>query len=69
MVCCFEAESFEELTTSALGKAMNYLFGTWLANQKLTTRPFLAEKYYKGMSDVAYMEIWVIPVPMEEDEF
>ncbi|ABR50011.1 transcription activator, effector binding [Alkaliphilus metalliredigens QYMF] len=68
VVCCFEAKSFDELTTSALGKAINYLFGTWLANRKLTTRPFLAEKYYKVTPDVAYMEIWVIPIPMEESE-
>ena len=68
VVCCFEAESFDELTTSALGKAMNYLFGTWLANRKLTTRPFSAEKYYKASPDAAYMEVWVIPVPIEDAE-
>jgi len=68
VVCCFEAESFPELTTSALGKAMNYLFGTWLANRGLTTQPFSVEKYYKATPDVAYMEIWVIPVPMKDTE-
>lgn len=62
VVCCFEAENFSELTTSALGKAMNYLFGTWLANLGLTTQPFSVEKYYKNTPDVAYMEVWVIPV-------
>jgi len=68
VVCCFEAENFPELTTSALGKAMNYLFGTWLANRGLTTQPFSAEKYYKATSDSAYMEIWVIPVPIKDTE-
>lgn len=61
VVCCLEAEDFTELTTSALGKAMNYLFGTWLAKRGLTTQPFSAEKYYRANPDAAYMEMWVIP--------
>ncbi|WP_350342945.1 AraC family transcriptional regulator [Proteinivorax tanatarense] len=65
VVCCFEAENFDELTTSALGKAMNYLLGTWLAKRGLTTQPFSVEKYFKATEELAYMEIWVIPVPME----
>ncbi|MCG8485517.1 MAG: AraC family transcriptional regulator, partial [Clostridia bacterium] len=51
VVCCFEAESFSELTTSALNKAMKYLFGTWLQAHDLVTQPFSAEKYYKTTPD------------------
>ncbi|MCR6109950.1 AraC family transcriptional regulator [Bacillus sp. A301a_S52] len=62
VVCCFEAENFQLLTTLALSQAMNYLFGTWLVNHQLEIHPFSVEKYYKTNSDVAYMEIWVRPV-------
>lgn len=65
MECCLEAENFTELTTSALGKAMNYLFGVWLAKRGLTTQPFSAEKYYRSAPDAADMEIWVIPEKAE----
>ncbi|WP_084281464.1 GyrI-like domain-containing protein [Alkaliphilus transvaalensis] len=68
VVCCFEAENFQELTTSALGKAISYLFGTWLAKRGLTTQPFSVERYYKTTPGAAYMEIWVIPVPMKDTE-
>lgn len=64
VVCCFEAENFNELTTSALDKAMKYLFGTWLKNHKLVTQPFSVEKYYKATPDATYMELWVIPIPI-----
>lgn len=57
-----------ELTTSALDKAMKYLFGTWLPNHKLVTQPFSVEKYYKTTKDTSYMEIWVIPVPIKNIE-
>ena len=63
VLCCFEAESFPELINSAMGKAMNYLFGTWLANRGLTTQPFSVEKYHETTPEAAYMEIWVIPIP------
>lgn len=66
VVCSFEAENFSELTTSALDKAMTYLFGTWLPSRGLTTQPFSVEKYYKTTTDLAYMEIWVVPVPMRD---
>jgi AraC family transcriptional regulator len=66
VVCSFEAENFNELTTSALDKAMNYLFRTWLPNKGLTTQPFSVEKYYKTTTDLAYMEIWVVPVSMRD---
>ena len=62
IVCKIEAESFEELVTTALNQANKYLFETWLPNHKLVTKPFMAEKYYKGNAEISYMEIWVIPV-------
>lgn len=36
VICSFEAENFEELTSSALYKSINYLFGTWLPKHGLT---------------------------------
>ncbi len=68
IVCSLEAETFPELITNALNKAMAYLFNTWLPGRKLTIRPFSAEKYYKETSDGFSMEIWVIPVPLENSE-
>ena len=62
IVCKIEAESFEELVTTALNQANKYLFETWLPNHNLVTMPFMAEKYYKGNAEISYMEIWVIPV-------
>ncbi|CFX13551.1 Transcription regulator HTH, AraC-type [Syntrophomonas zehnderi OL-4] len=66
IVCSLEAESQTELVTSALDKAMNYLFSTWLPNHKLTAQPFSAEKYYKKTPDGFYMEIWVSPVSLAD---
>lgn len=62
IVCRIEAESFEELVTTALNQANKYLFETWLPNHKLVTEPFMAEKYYKENAEFSHMEIWVIPV-------
>jgi len=64
IVCSFEAESFEELTSSALGKSMNYLFGIWLPKHSLSSQPFSAEKYINVNPDMNKMELWVIPVPV-----
>ncbi len=61
IVCRIEAETFNELVTTALNQANKYLFETWLPNHKLVTKPFMAEKYYKGDTEISYMEIWVIP--------
>ena len=63
IVCCLEAKTFEQLVTVTLDIANRYLFDTWLKRHKLTTMPFSAEKYYKNVSDNAYMEIWVMPIP------
>jgi AraC family transcriptional regulator len=58
-ICCFEAENFYLLTTNALDKARDYMFGTWLPNHKLVSEPFMAELYYKTDPTASYMEIWL----------
>jgi AraC family transcriptional regulator len=68
IVCTFEAENFIELTSSALDKAMKYLFATWLPGRGLTTQPFSAEKYISTADGASKMEIWVIPAPATEHE-
>ena len=68
IVCSFEAESFVELLTSVLEKSMNYLFGTWLPKHNLSTQPFSAEKYINVNPEMCKMELWVIPVPITEQE-
>ncbi|MCM0747448.1 AraC family transcriptional regulator [Clostridioides difficile] len=68
VICHIEAETFEELITTALNQANKYLFETWLPNHQLTTKPFMAEKYYKGNKEVNCMEIWVIPLKIEQPE-
>lgn len=65
IVCSIEAENKTELVTSALDKAMNYLFSTWLPNHNSATQPFSAEKYYKVTEEGASMEIWVIPTTIK----
>lgn len=59
LVCCFEAENFYLLTTNALNKARDYMFGTWLPNHKLTSEPFMAELYFETTPEASYMEIWL----------
>ena len=65
IVCKIEAEKFEDLVTVALDQASKYLFGTWLSHHNLATEPFSAEKYYRDAEDMAYMEIWVKPLPLD----
>lgn len=65
IVCRIEAENFEDLVTDALNQGGKYLFGTWLPHHNLTTEPFSAEKYYRDLKDMACMEIWVKPLPLE----
>ncbi|GAK40757.1 transcription activator [Paenibacillus sp. TCA20] len=60
VVCRIEAESFEELVTTALNQANKYLFETWLSNHEIETHPFSAEKYYKENPEMNCMEIWVL---------
>ena len=64
IVCKIEAEKFEDLVTVALDQASKYLFGTWLPNHNLVTEPFSSEKYYRNAEDMAYMELWVKPLPL-----
>lgn len=68
IVCKIEAEKFEDLVTSALDKANKYLFSTWLPHHNLTTEPFSAEKYYRDTEGMAYMEIWVKPLPVTSND-
>ncbi len=65
IVCKIEAEKFEDLVTVALNQAIKYLFSTWLPHHSLITEPFSAEKYYRNAEDMAYMEIWVKPLPLD----
>jgi AraC family transcriptional regulator len=59
-VCQFEVESFTELRTSAIDKALKYLLETWLSGHHLQIQPFSAEKYTGVTADPASMEIWVL---------
>lgn len=59
VICCFEAENFYLLTTNALNKARDYMFGNWLPNNKICTEPFMAELYYDTSPESCYMEIWL----------
>lgn len=64
IVCSIEAESFDDLVSKALDQATKYLFSTWLPHHKLTTQPFLAEKYYPNTENIYYMELWIIPISL-----
>ena len=68
IVCSLDAESYTELVSSALGKAMNYLFGIWLPKHKLSSQPFSVEKYFSTNTDDACMEIWVTPIALENTD-
>lgn len=65
IVCKIEAEKFKDLVTVALNQASKYLFDTWMPHHHMTTEPFSAEKYYRDVEDMAYMEIWVKPLPLD----
>ena len=58
VVCGFEAESFEILVGSALGKAMKYT-RFWLKSHGLIMDGFTSEMYYYNSSKIAYMEMWI----------
>jgi AraC family transcriptional regulator len=63
-VCSFEAENFYLLTTNALNKARDYMFGVWLPNHKLTCEPFMAELYFDTSPEASMMEIWLRTKPV-----
>lgn len=58
IICGFEAEDSEQLTVSAVGKAMRYT-RLWLKNHGLIADGFFPEIYYPNVSTAAYMELWI----------
>ena len=65
VVCGFEAENLELLTTSASGKAMKHM-RFWLKEHGLIADGFFPEIYYQSLSKLkhyspkmAYMEMWI----------
>jgi AraC family transcriptional regulator len=58
VVCTFESETFNSLTTNALNKAINYMLNIWLPRHNLKTEPFLIELYFNTNQDTTKMEIW-----------
>ena len=64
IVCSIEAENFDELVMVALDQAGKYLFGTWLPKHNLSTKPFLAKKYYVASQESPRLEMWVAPIAM-----
>lgn len=59
IVCRYNAESFEELVSTALAKASGFVFERWLPAHHLLPEPFLVQKYFNPKSDKAYIELWV----------
>lgn len=60
IVCGFEAESFEELTNSAVYKAQTFM-ERWMKKHKLAATDFAGEMYYPT-DGCAYLEHWMRPV-------
>ncbi|MCX8132220.1 MAG: AraC family transcriptional regulator [Clostridia bacterium] len=58
VICAFEAEDLNLLTTDALDKAVKYMYGTWLVNKKIKTDPFMVEVYSDTLQEEAAMELW-----------
>lgn len=58
VVCAFEAEDFQLLTTNALDKAVKYMYETWLSKNEIKTEPFMIELYSHSSIEVTAMEIW-----------
>lgn len=59
IICSFEAENFYQLTTNALNKARDYMFGVWMPKHNLVSEPFMAEIYYDTTPEASMMEIWL----------
>lgn len=64
LVCGFEAENFEELTNSAVYKAQTFM-EHWMKKHKLTTTDFAGEMYYPVTDECAYLEHWMLQVPIK----
>ena len=58
VVCAFEAEDSEQLTSTAVGKAMKYT-RFWLKKHGLIADGFFPEMYYQNLPNIAYMELWI----------
>lgn len=60
VVCGFEAENFQHLADSAVGKAMKYT-RLWLREHDLIADGFFPEIYYQNQNapDAEYMELWI----------
>ncbi|MCL2095384.1 MAG: AraC family transcriptional regulator [Oscillospiraceae bacterium] len=58
VVCGFEAENFEQLTASALGKAMKYT-RFWLKKHGLIADGFFQTIYYQDSPENTYIELWI----------
>lgn len=58
IICCFEAENFNELTGSAIFKASSFM-NKWMRKHSLVCGDFTAELYYNTDPDACYMEIWL----------
>ncbi len=58
VICCFEAETFEELTGAAIFKAQRFL-EHWIRQHNLACGSFVAELYSCKTPDCNYMELWL----------
>lgn len=58
VVCGFEAENFEQLTTVAINKAVKHS-GLWLEKHDLQMDLYSPEIYYGSSPEVSYMELWM----------
>ncbi len=59
IICSFEAKNFYLLTTNALNKARDYMFGVWFPNHNIAFEPFMVELYYDTSPEASRMELWV----------
>jgi len=58
VICSFEAESFEQLVTTAINKAVKY-GALWLEKHDLIMEEYSPEVYYDSTPEAAYMELWM----------
>lgn len=60
VLCCFEAETVEELVNETLYRAIEYA-GLWMERHGIQTGDFAAEMYYwrNKAADGYYMETWM----------
>jgi AraC family transcriptional regulator len=58
VICCLEAENFEELINVAIYKAIMFMTN-WVKSQNLICGDFTVEMYYRTSADSSYMELWL----------